>query len=66
MVLELTDHETWYTMNNQIKVHRTDNLKTDKDGGLTVGLRFSDVKFNIPIYQVTENGKYLSNDLQRK
>jgi virulence-associated protein VapD len=44
----------------QIKLKFTgqDNLKIDKDGGLTVGLRFSDVKFNIPeSYQVTENGK---------
>lgn len=44
----------------QIKLKFTgqDNLKVDKDGGLTVGLRFSDVKFNIPeSYQVTEDGK---------
>ncbi|MBL0235362.1 MAG: hypothetical protein IPQ02_01725 [Saprospiraceae bacterium] len=44
----------------QIKLKFTgqDILKVDKDGGLTVGLRFSDVKFNIPeSYQVTEDGK---------
>jgi hypothetical protein len=35
-----------------------DNLTVDADGSLRVGLRFADVKFNIPeSYQVTENGK---------
>lgn len=37
-----------------------DKLKVAKDGGLEVGLRFTDVKFNIPeSYQVTEGGKQL-------
>ncbi len=35
-----------------------DNLSVDRDGSLLVGLRFGDVKFNIPeSYQVTETGK---------
>jgi hypothetical protein len=37
-----------------------DNLRIDRDGNLSVGLRFSDVKFNIPeCYQVTPEGKRL-------
>ncbi|MBK9107112.1 MAG: hypothetical protein IPM92_01695 [Saprospiraceae bacterium] len=35
-----------------------ENLKVDKSGNLSVGLKFTDVKFNIPeSYQVTEFGK---------
>ena len=35
-----------------------DDLKLDKSGNLSVGLKFTDIKFNIPeSYQVTELGK---------
>ncbi|MCX6187917.1 MAG: hypothetical protein NTU43_13170, partial [Bacteroidetes bacterium] len=45
---------------NKLKLHfdGQDKLSVNKEGNLTVGLRFTDVKFNIPeSYQVTEKGK---------
>ena len=45
---------------NKVKLHfeGQDLLSVDQDGSLRVGLRFADIKFDIPeSYQVTENGK---------
>ncbi|MBK9107818.1 MAG: hypothetical protein IPM92_05400 [Saprospiraceae bacterium] len=56
------DCKKWQLTSDQIKLKFTghDKLKIDKAGNLDVGLRFTDVKFNIPeSYQVTPEGKKL-------